>query len=282
MDSLTWLLTGAGSGFGFALTQEVLRRSHRVVAADLRIDSMAEPAGRHPGRLLPVRVDVTDPAQVRAGFESGVLAFGPTSYVVSCAGFGALGAIEEQTDALITRQIAVNLTGSINVARAASLHPRNAGGGRLFQFSSCGGQVADPGMSVCNATKFGIEGFFESIAGELAPFGIEVAPGGSGTAFTANMAHAEAMDEYQDGILGQIRGMLTAGPDATAHMFRVDPDRVAAAIADSIAVHPAPRRIVLGSSAYEAAERELRTRLDALAGQHDLDYAADAAPGDPR
>ncbi|NMO57763.1 SDR family NAD(P)-dependent oxidoreductase [Actinoplanes sp. TBRC 11911] len=270
----TWFITGASSGFGHALAREVLGRGDAVVTASRNPDVDAG----QTGRLLATRADVSDPAEVHDALERGIAAFGPITRVVSGAGFGALGAIEEQPDELIAQQIAVNLIGSINVVRAAVAHMRTVGGGRVFQFSSSGGEVADPGMSVYNATKFGIEGFLSSIAIEVAPFGIDVTlvvPGGSGTGFMANMVRTEPLPAYADGVLGQIRGLLAGDPAVLKPMYRVDPAKVAATIADAAATSPAPRRLVLGASAYESVRRELQQRIDELDGQRDLAYAAD-------
>ena len=270
----TWFITGASSGFGNALAREVLGRGDAVVTASRTPDA---DAGRS-GRLLATRADVSDVAEVHDALDRGIAAFGPITRVVSGAGFGALGAIEEQSDELIARQIAVNLIGSINVVRAAVAHMRTVGGGRVFQFSSSGGEVADPGMSVYNATKFGIEGFLSSIAIEVAPFGIDVTlvvPGGSGTGFMGNLVRADPMPAYEQGVLGQIRGLLAGDPAVLKPMYRVDPAKVAAAIADAASTSPAPRRMVLGASAFDAVRRELHQRIEELDGQRDLAYAAD-------
>ena len=107
-----------------------------------------------------------------------------------------------------------------------------------MQISSSGGQVADPGMSFYNASKFGLEGFHESVAMELAPFGIEVTlvePGGSRTNFNHALVRATPIDAYRDGIVGQVRGMLDADldPAFVRNAVRGDPAKVAQAIIDS-------------------------------------------------
>src|SRR4029450_874616 len=101
-------------------------------------------------------------------------ALGRIDVVVSNAGYGLFGAAEEATDDQVDHQIATNLTGSIQLFRASLPYLRNQGGGRFFQISSMGGQVGIPGLSVYHATKWGIEGFLEAAAQEVAPFNIGV------------------------------------------------------------------------------------------------------------
>jgi NAD(P)-dependent dehydrogenase (short-subunit alcohol dehydrogenase family) len=92
---------------------------------------------------------------------------GRIDVILSNAGYGLFGAVEELTDEQVTHIIATNLTGSIQLVRAALPHLRRQGGGRVVQISSYGGQVAFPGNSLYHATKWGIEGFIESVAQEV-------------------------------------------------------------------------------------------------------------------
>ncbi|WP_328807200.1 SDR family NAD(P)-dependent oxidoreductase [Paraburkholderia elongata] len=115
--------------------------------------------------------DVTDTRAVRTGTADAFETMGPIDVVVNNAGYGLFGAAEEVTDEQIDRQIATNPTGSIQVIRAALPHLRRQGGGRIVQVSSEGGQIAYPNFSIYHATKWGIEGFVESVAKEVAPFG---------------------------------------------------------------------------------------------------------------
>jgi NAD(P)-dependent dehydrogenase (short-subunit alcohol dehydrogenase family) len=136
-------------------------------------------------------------------------------------------------------------------------------------------------MSLYNATKFGVEGFFESVAIELAPFGIEVTlvePGGARTGFNRNLAVADPIDAYGTGIVGRIRDMLggDADPEFVRRAVAGDPRKIARAIADSVETTPAPRRLTLGGNAYEAIEAALQERLSALRAQRDLAYGTDA------
>jgi NAD(P)-dependent dehydrogenase (short-subunit alcohol dehydrogenase family) len=277
----TWFITGATSGIGYQLTKLLLARGQRVAATSRRLRPLIELAKEHGERLWTAELDVADTRAIRRVVADAIARFGRLDVVVSNAGFGALGAAEELSDELLDRQLDVNLVGAIQLARAVIPHLRAQGGGRIVQMSSTGGRIGDPGMSLYNATKFGIEGFYESAAVELAPFGIDttlVEPGGARTNFNRNLAMAEPIAAYQDGILGQIRGMLAddVDPDIVRVAAPGDPAKIAAAIADSVEISPAPRRIVLGGNAYEQITSALRQQLADLQAQRDLAYRTDA------
>ena len=114
---------------------------------------------------------------------------------MSNAGYGLVGITEELSDEQIDRQLATNVVGSIQLARAVTQHLRAQGGGRILQLSSMGGQIAFPGMSLYHASKWAVEGFYEALAQELEPFGIRttlVEPGMARTNFptSSNRRHA--------------------------------------------------------------------------------------------
>jgi NAD(P)-dependent dehydrogenase (short-subunit alcohol dehydrogenase family) len=282
MASQTWFITGAGSGIGLEVTRQLLERGARVAATGRTPGTgLADLAARHGDRLRTAAMDVTDAGAVDREVGRAFDDLGRIDVVFSAAGFGVLGAAEELTEDLLVRQIDVNLIGAVRVVRAAVPRLRAQGGGRIIQMSSSGGHVPDPGMSVYNATKFGLEGFFESVALELAPFGIDVtliAPGGTRTAFNANLARTRALPAYADGVVGAVRSALDGGlgPDAQRHAVPGDPTRVASAIIDSATADPAPRRLVLGHTAHEAVTAALRQRLDAIEAQRALAYSTDA------
>lgn len=277
----TWFITGAAAGLGYRLTEQLLARGEHVAATSRTTASLKTLSDEYGDNLWTAELDVTDTAAIHRVVARAVERFGRLDVVVSNAGSGLLGAAEEVSDEQLHRQLDVTLVGSIQLARAVLPRLRAQGGGRIVQLSSSGGRVGDPGMSLYNAAKFGIEGFYESAAIELAPFGIEVTlvePGGTRTGFNGNLSLAEPMPAYESGVLGQIRGLLggAADPEFLRRAVPGDPDKVAAAIIDSAAVSPAPRRIVLGSGAHAAIGAALREQLAAHEAQRDLAYRADA------
>jgi NAD(P)-dependent dehydrogenase (short-subunit alcohol dehydrogenase family) len=163
----------------------------------------------------------------------------------------------------VRHQIDTNLLGSIAVIRACLPHLRTQGGGRVLQVSSEGGQVTYPGFSLYHATKWGIEGFVETVAKEVAPFGISftlVEPGPTGTNFGAGLVRAEPMEAYGDTPVGKLRDDWARGD------FKVtgDADKmVDAMIAAADSSHP-PLRLTLGSIAYDSIHKALNDRLAVL------------------
>ncbi|WP_406120973.1 SDR family NAD(P)-dependent oxidoreductase [Streptomyces canus] len=147
MTTGTWLITGVSSGFGHALTTQLLERGDRVIGTVRSLDKVTDLRKRYPDTFQAKILDVTDTTAVRAVVDEAFAA-GRVDVIVSNAGYGLFGAAEELTDAQVDHIIATNLTGSITLIRAALPHLRAQGGGRVIQLSSYGGQVAFPGNSL--------------------------------------------------------------------------------------------------------------------------------------
>ncbi|GAA2682070.1 MULTISPECIES: SDR family oxidoreductase [Actinosynnema] len=274
----TWFITGTSSGFGRELTAQLLARGERVAATARRPETLDDLAAEHGDRLWRAALDVTDTARQREVVDRAFAELGRIDVVVSNAGYGLFGAAEEVSDEQIDRQIATNLTASVQLARAVVPHLRRQGGGRIFQIASVGGQIAFPAMSLYHATKWGVEGFWESTAPELAPFGIGVTivePGMSRTNFGGGGAVFGApLPEYADGPSGQLRRVVAG--ELPPLPTPGDPTRIAAAIIDSADRADAPLRLTLGSDAYALATAALRDRLSALEAGRELAHSTDA------
>jgi NAD(P)-dependent dehydrogenase (short-subunit alcohol dehydrogenase family) len=178
-----WLITGTSSGFGRALTEQLLARGDRVVATLRKVDALNDLKAAHGDRLHVMALDVTDGNAIQRVVDAAFATLGRIDVVISNAGYGLLGAVEEVTDAQIRHQLDTNVLGSIRLARAALPHLRKQGGGRLMQLSSMGGHIAFPALSLYHTSKWAIEGFYESLAQEVASFNIQttlVEPGSGG------------------------------------------------------------------------------------------------------
>ena len=280
MAPRTWLITGVSSGFGRELTEQLLERGERVVGTVRRPEAVADLAERHPEGFRCERLDVTDAAQIRDVVERSFAELGRIDVVVSNAGYGLFGAAEELSDEQVEHIIATNLVGSIQLFRAALPHLRAQGGGRIIQLSSYGGQVAFPGNSLYHATKWGVEGFAEAVAQEVAPFGIGVTivePGGARTEFRYGSAQvAELMPAYDDNPAHSFLRMLDPGNGLAPG----DPARIAAAIIASVDQEPAPLRMMLGTQALDSTLATLRERLAGFEAQRELAASTDFPPGE--
>ena len=265
----TWLITGSSSGFGRLLTEKLLARGDSV-AATLRkvhaLDGLKEQFGE---RLWVASLDVTDTPAIQQVTSRAFAEMGRIDVVVSNAGYGLVGAAEELSDEQIRQQIDTNLIGSIQVIRAVLPFLRRQGGGRILQVSSEGGQIVYPDFSLYHATKWGIEGFVEAVALEVASFGIEftiVEPGPAKTSFSGGIVKSVPMAAYDNTPAGDVRRAIEAG----SFVLKGDPDKMVQAMIDSVERTPAPMRLTLGSDAFDRVRAGLSKRLAELDAQKDV------------
>lgn len=276
--SKTWLITGVSSGFGYEMTKLLLESGNTVVGTVRSRDKVKNLLESYPDTFDCVSLDVTNVPAVHQTVTDAFAKHGKIDVVVSNAGYGLFGCAEELSDAEIDHIIATNLVGSIQLIRSALPFLRKQGGGRIIQISSYGGQVAYPANSLYNATKFGIEGFCESVAQEVAQFGIGmtiVEPGGARTEFRYGSAKiAKLMPEYES--CHSFLNML----DKSKGLAAGDPVRMAQRIIESTEKTPAPLRMVLGSQALDATLTRLKTRIADYETQTELAASTDFPAGE--
>ena len=272
--SKTWFITGTSSGFGRTLTEKLLARGDRVIATLRKRGALDDLQKQFGDWLSVMTLDVTDTAAVRRVVDRAFAEAGRIDIVVNNAGYGLFGAAEEVTDEQIRHQIDTNVIGSIQVIRAALPHLREQGGGRILQVSSEGGQIAYPNFSLYHASKWAMEGFVESVAQEVAPFGIEftlVEPGPARTSFGAGLVSPPPMAIYADTPAGKIRQALASG----AFEITGDPIKMVQAMIDAADRSSAPKRLSLGSGAYRSIRAALTERLAELEAQKEIALATD-------
>jgi NAD(P)-dependent dehydrogenase (short-subunit alcohol dehydrogenase family) len=270
----TWLITGTSTGLGRLLCERLLGRGDRVIATLRRQGALDDLLALHGDRLQVLTLDVTDTAAITAVVSQAFEAAGRIDVVVSNAGYGLFGAAEEASPEQIERQLATNLTGSIHLIRAVLPHLRAQGGGRIVQVSSEGGQIAYPGFSLYHATKWGIEGFVESVAKEVAPFAIDfviIEPGPTATHFAEGLDRTTPMACYEDTPAGEVRRALASGD----FVVKGDAGRTVEALIDAAdMIHP-PLRLALGSTAYASISEALAERIRSLEKYKDMTFSAD-------
>lgn len=255
----TWLITGVSSGFGYEMTKLLLERGDTVIGTVRKKDKVQALIKAYPRTFDCKLLDVTDVPAVHGVIDGAFAEHGKIDVVVSNAGYGLFGAAEELSDGQIDKIVATDLVGSIQVIRSALPHMRRQGGGRIIQLSSYGGQVAYAANSMYHACKFGIEGFCESVAQEVAKYNIGVTivePGGARTEFRYGSAQvADLMPEYE-----HVHGFLNM-LDKSKGLAPGDPVKMAQRIIESADISPAPLRMVLGSQALKATIERLEERL---------------------
>ena len=270
-----WFITGVSSGFGYEITKALLARGD-VVAGTVRTPESTDALQEsHPDTFLRHTLDVRSRAALREAIARTHERFSRIDVLVNNAGYGLFGAAEELSDDEVDAVIATNLTASIDAVRAVAPVMRGQREGCIVQISSYGGQVAYAGNSLYHATKFGIEGFCESVAQELAPFGVRmliVEPGGARTDFRYRSAHvAKLTPAYDNNPAHAFLAML----DAKNGLAAGDPVRMAARIIEAADNPASPLRIVLGSQALAATLERLNERLESLQKQTALARSTD-------
>jgi len=270
----TWLITGTSTGLGRLLCEQLLERGDRVIATLRKQGALDDLLALHGDRLQTLTLDVTDTDAITAVVSQAFEAAGRIDVIVSNAGYGLFGAAEEASPEQIERQLATNLTGSIHLIRAVLPHLRAQGGGRIVQVSSEGGQIAYPGFSLYHATKWGIEGFVESVAKEVAPFAIDfviIEPGPTATHFAEGLDRTTPMACYEATPAGEVRRALATG----AFAVKGDAGKTVEALINAADMTHPPLRLTLGSTAYSSISEALAERIRSLEKYRHVTFSAD-------
>lgn len=261
-----WFITGASGGLGLELARKVLADGHRVIAAVRKPEALAAVQSQYGERLQVETLDLTDFEQVKA-----VAARHPqVDVVLNNAGGAVLGAMEELTDVQVQQQLDLNLIAPVHISRAFLPGLRAKGDGRLVFITSVGGRVGFAGGAMYHAAKFGLEGFAEALAQEVAGFGIKtliIEPGSMQSAFQANAQFTEETEAYRDSAVGAVRRYIQEHGEAS---IAGDTVKIAAAIVEQINHDAPPLRTALGVDTYANLEKAYAANLKALQAQKAL------------
>ena len=259
-DGRVWMITGASSGLGRMIAEAALDRNDRVVATARNLEKLQDLERRAPGGAATAELDVTDAAAAGAAVAKAIEEFGRLDVVVSNAGFGMFGALEELSDEQLREEFETNVFGAVNVIRAALPEMRARRSGHIVQISSLEGVApAVAGESAYAGAKFAMEGICEALAKEVAHVGIRVTivePGPLRTDFAsgATVQPPEAAD-YQESV-----GSALEWFEELAGNQPNDPRRVAEAIVRAVDSEDPPLRLPLGTEAIEAISGKLATQ----------------------
>ncbi|MEV0685801.1 SDR family NAD(P)-dependent oxidoreductase [Nocardia sp. NPDC050378] len=274
----TWFITGASRGLGRAFAEAALAAGDRVVAAARTRTALDELAAAHPGRVLPLTLDVTDRAAVISAVEEAVAHFGRLDIVVNNAGTLSMGMIEEFTEDEARAQFEVNFFGALWVSQAVLPHLRAQRSGHIVQVSSIGGLAGFPLSGMYAASKFALEGMSEALALEAADFGVRVSilqPGGYWTELYTAMHNTEPIEAYA-ALRAQLEAQWAEGS------IDSEPALAAEALLELVDSDNPPRRLLLGNMVYDLAFDLTRAKLDTWAAWEATSRAAEravAAPG---
>ena len=198
----TWFITGASRGFGKEWSIAALERGDNVAATARDTSTLDDLVQQFGDRVLPIQLDVDDREADIAAVRQAHDHFGGLDVVVNNAGFGQFGMIEEISEAEARAQFDTNVFGALWITQAALPYLRENGGGHILQVSSIGGISAFPNIGIYNASKWALEALSQSLAAEVADFGIKVTliePGGYSTDWGgASAKHAEQNPAYEE------------------------------------------------------------------------------------
>ena len=261
--SRRWFVTGASRGLGRAIVEAALRRGDRVVATARAAQSLSDLQEQYRAALEVEVLDVTDIGETDAVI-AGALSRGPIDIVVNNAGYSLTGAAEEMTDEEMQHQIETLLLAPMRITRRFLGPMRRNGGGRIIQISSVGGQVVYPAASAYHAGKWGLEGFTEAVASEVAEYGVRctiVEPGSTRTDFPSSMRYTQVSAAYQRGAVADMRAYIRSADDK---VYTEDPHKLADVIVELTRNDEPPLRLPLGADAHAGVTQALRERLAAI------------------
>lgn len=277
MSDRTWFITGASRGFGRSFTRAALAAGDRVAATARDTSSLEALVDEHGDAILPIELDVIDRDAVFAAVRQAHSQLGRLDVIVNNAGYGVSGAIEELTEEQARRQIEVNLFGALWVTQAALPILREQGSGWIAQVSSIGGLAAFPLTGIYHASKWGLEGFSESLRQEVEPLGIKVLmvePSGFRTDWAgSSMDRAEPIDAYQS--IEAIAERRATQQEENNGSQPGNPDLAAQALLDTLDRDDPPFRLLLGNVAYDAAVERYESRLQEFRAGEQVARGAD-------
>ncbi len=264
-----WFITGSGSGFGRIWAEAALARGDKVAATDRNPEKLSALVGAYGDSVMTPPLDVTDRPSVFRVVNEAHRHFGRLDVIISNAGYGYEGALEEVDFDEYRVNFDTNVFGTVSVIQAALPLLRAQRSGHIITLSSIGGLIGFPAGGSYGATKFAIEGLTESLAGDVASFGIKVTmlePGSFATGFKSSMRAAPKMAEYdvvREAAAANFRPELSGDPKATAGAILrlVDSDKP-------------PLRLMLGSHPLPSVREVYAKRLETWAEWAEVSNAA--------
>jgi NAD(P)-dependent dehydrogenase (short-subunit alcohol dehydrogenase family) len=260
MSGKTWFITGTSRGFGREWALAALERGDRVAATARDTSTLEALVAKYGARILPIALDVTDRKAATAAVQKAHAELGRLDVIVNNAGYGLFGMIEEVTESEARAQLETNVFGALWVTQAALPLLREQRSGHILQVSSIGGITAFPGLGLYHASKWALEGFSQSLAGEVAGYGIHVTliePGGYDTDWNGSSAvRATSLPAY-DGVRDRMTEMRKKMIGK-----RGDPTATAKAILQIVDAKDPPLRIFLGEAPLDLAKADYTKRLE--------------------
>jgi NAD(P)-dependent dehydrogenase (short-subunit alcohol dehydrogenase family) len=278
-EQKVWLITGASTGFGRLLAEEVLKAGGRVIATARKVEQIAGLAANYPDAARIFQLDVTWPAQIEAVAVEAIAAFGRVDVLVNNAGYGIAGGIEEATEAEFLPVFETNVLGLIRVTRALLPQFRKQRSGHILNLSSIAGLVGQAGWGYYNTSKFAVEGFSEALAAEMGPLGVKVTiiePGPFRTDFLGRSAALikRVIPDYEESV-GKTREYYYGQPGKQ----KGDPLKAIHAMMDVAEMADPPLHLLLGALAYNRFKGKLERWAEEMGAYEGVSLGADFPAG---
>jgi NAD(P)-dependent dehydrogenase (short-subunit alcohol dehydrogenase family) len=273
----TWFITGASRGFGREWTIAALERGDTVAATARDPQTLDDLVARFGDAVLPIRLDVTDRDAVFAAVARAHEHFGGLDVVVNNAGYGQFGMVEEVSEAEARAQFDTNVFGALFVTQAALPYLRAQGSGHVLQVSSIGGISAFPNIGIYNASKWAREALSQSLAAEVADFGVKVTiiePGAYSTDWGGASAKHAAPDPAYDTFREQAAEQRRARAGNPG-----DPVATREAVLRVVDAEDPPLRVFFGDGPLAIATRDYESRLATWREWEPVSVAAHGSKG---
>ena len=273
--SKAWLVTGSASGLGRNIAEAVLASGDRLVATARDPRRLEDLVKKYGDQVRTAALDVVDESAAQAAVQMAVAAFGRLDVVVNNAGYGDIAPFEQLSSERFKAVIDTNFYGVVNVSRAAIPIMRKQKSGCILQISSVGGRLARPGSSPYHAAKWAVGGFTESLAQEVAPFGVKVCalePGGMRTNWgvRANQNTPDLLPDYEPSV-GAVAKALKS---YWGHEIS-DPVKVAQVVLHLAASDRLPAHLLIGSDAVRFGGEAEATRAADAAHWREISLSTD-------
>ncbi len=259
MSEKVWFITGTSRGFGRTWAIAALERGDKVAATARNTATLDDLVAKYGDALLPIELDVTDRDADFAAVKQAHDHFGRLDIVVNNAGYGQFGFVEELSEQDARDQIETNVFGALWITQAALPFLREQRSGHIIQVSSIGGITAFPNIGMYHASKWALEGFSQSLAQEVASFGVHVTliePAIFSTDWGGSSAkHATRLPAYDEAhaAVDAARSQRGAQPG--------DPSASAAALLKVVDAEEPPLRVFFGASPLKTAKTDYENRL---------------------
>ena len=270
MASKVWFITGTSKGFGRIWAEAALARGDKVAATARDVKTLQPLVEQYGASVFPLSLNVDDKAAVDAAVAQTIAHFGRIDVAINNAGYGLFGTIEEVSEEEARAQMETNFFGALWVTKAVLPQMRAQGSGRIIQVSSIGGVNAFATIGLYHASKWALEGFSQSLAAEVAPFGIKVTlvePAGYATDWSGPSAkQAKPIEAYSEARAARAAFRSAAIPG--------DPEASGPAILKIVDAEEPPLRVFFGTAGLPMTKAEYARRIETWEKWNDVSVEA--------